>query len=192
MKEEVSYSSKKARAGEDIGKPGRQFAKIAKKAGDLYGSEERGKKVAGAVLAKLREEKTDLFDYILEYLISEGYADTNKDALVIMANMSESWKQSIVEAPGEWFGGLRDKARASRAAQMQSSKPTPKPGPTVSSPFAKPASTNDSGRLTTYGAGGGAAAEKAGQTRAQVMRQGAKNLENKRKAQVNQGPDFGR
>ena len=39
----------------------------------------------------------DLFDVILEYLITEGYADTNENALVIMANMSEDWRQSIVE-----------------------------------------------------------------------------------------------
>jgi len=43
-----------------------------------------------------RKEETDLFDTILEYLVSEGYADTNENALVIMANMSEEWKQSIV------------------------------------------------------------------------------------------------
>ena len=138
---------------------------------------------------KKMKEEVDLFDYLLEYLVAEGYADTNQAALVIMANMSEEWKQSIFEAPGEWFGGLRDKARASRAAQIQSAKPAPKPGPTVSSPFAKPASRNDSGRLTTYGAGGGAAAEAKGQTRAQVMQQGAKNLENKNR---NPGPNFGR
>jgi len=40
----------------------------------------------------------DLFDVILEYLIIEGYADTNENALVIMANMSEDWRESIVEA----------------------------------------------------------------------------------------------
>jgi len=45
---------------------------------------------------RLREE-TDLFDYILEHLVAEGYADTNKAALAIMANMSEEWRQSIVE-----------------------------------------------------------------------------------------------
>jgi len=39
----------------------------------------------------------DLFDYLLEYLVAEGYADTNKSALAIMANMSEQWKQSILE-----------------------------------------------------------------------------------------------
>ena len=47
---------------------------------------------------KMKEEvETDFFDYILEHLVSEGYADTNKAALAIMANMSEEWKRSIVE-----------------------------------------------------------------------------------------------
>ena len=52
--EEKSYSAKEARAGKDIGKKGKMFAKIAASAAKKYGSEERGKKVAGAVLAKLR------------------------------------------------------------------------------------------------------------------------------------------
>ena len=55
MAEDGDYSAKKARAGKDIGKPGKNFAKIAKKAGEKYGSEESGKKVAGAILAKLRK-----------------------------------------------------------------------------------------------------------------------------------------
>ena len=52
--EESAYSAKAARAGKDIGKPGKNFEKIAKKAGAKYGSEEKGKKVAGAILAKIR------------------------------------------------------------------------------------------------------------------------------------------
>jgi len=55
--EEASYSAKAARAGKDIGKPGKAFAKIAKSAAKRYGSEERGKKVAGAILAKLRAKR---------------------------------------------------------------------------------------------------------------------------------------
>jgi hypothetical protein len=51
---EASYSAKAARAGKDIGKPGKAFGQIAKSAGERYGSKERGEKVAGAVLAKLR------------------------------------------------------------------------------------------------------------------------------------------
>lgn len=56
LMDEASYSAKAARAGKDIGKPGKAFAKIAKEAGERYGSKERGEKVAGAVLAKLRKE----------------------------------------------------------------------------------------------------------------------------------------
>ena len=43
----------------------------------------------------------DTFDAILEHLIAEGYADTNESALAIMANMSEEWRQSIVEAAAD-------------------------------------------------------------------------------------------
>lgn len=40
----------------DLGKPGKNFDKIAAKAAKEYGSKEAGDKVAGAVLAKLRKE----------------------------------------------------------------------------------------------------------------------------------------
>lgn len=51
--------------GKDEGKPGKNFAKIAKSAGKAYGSKEAGERVAGAVRAKLAkqgklEEKKDL------------------------------------------------------------------------------------------------------------------------------------
>ena len=130
MKEEVSYSAKKARAGEDIGKPGKQFEKIAKEAGERYGSKERGEKVAGAVLAKLRKEEveTDLFDYLLEYLVAEGYADTNQAALAIMANMSEEWRQSIVEGDAlqntiKTLEGKRDAMNANKSGSANTAAP---------------------------------------------------------------------
>ena len=56
--DEASYSAKAARAGKDIGKPGKNFAKIAKKAGEKYGSAEAGKRVAGSILAKLRAKES--------------------------------------------------------------------------------------------------------------------------------------
>jgi len=43
-------------------------------------------------------EELDTFDAILEYLVAEGYAATNKEALVIMANMSEEWRTEIIES----------------------------------------------------------------------------------------------
>ena len=56
-----------------------------------------GRKTPTATSGGYRKEEIDLFDAILEHLVSEGYADTNESALVIMANMSEEWRQSIIE-----------------------------------------------------------------------------------------------
>jgi len=39
----------------------------------------------------------DIFDLVKGHLLDEGYADTEDAALAIMANMSEEWKQSILE-----------------------------------------------------------------------------------------------
>ena len=46
----------------------------------------------------LQRQSFDVFDVIKGHLIDEGYADTEEAALVIMANMSEEWKQSIITA----------------------------------------------------------------------------------------------
>jgi len=60
----------------------------------MYNSyEPEGEKIDESELG----EGVDLFDYLLEYLVAEGYADTNKAAIAIMTNMSEEWKQDIVE-----------------------------------------------------------------------------------------------
>ena len=42
-------------------------------------------------------ESFDLYDIILSHLLDEGYADTQKAAEAIMVNMSEDWRESIVE-----------------------------------------------------------------------------------------------
>ena len=42
------------------------------------------------------EESVDLYDIVSEYLVSEGFCDSHEDADVIMANMSEEWRESIV------------------------------------------------------------------------------------------------
>ena len=44
------------------------------------------------------KQDVDLFDIVKGYLMSEGYADTEEAALAIMANMSEEWRQTILEA----------------------------------------------------------------------------------------------
>jgi hypothetical protein len=42
--------------------------------------------------------KEDLYDIILSHLLDEGYADTEQAAEAIMVNMSEDWRESIMEA----------------------------------------------------------------------------------------------
>ena len=44
-----------------------------------------------------RQENYDAYDLVLSHLIDEGYANTEEAALTIMANMSEEWRESIVE-----------------------------------------------------------------------------------------------
>ena len=61
----------------------------------------------------------DLYDVILEYLITEGYADTNENALVIMANMSENWKQSIMEGESTVLAAKGGVAGAVQVKQTQ-------------------------------------------------------------------------
>ncbi len=57
---------------------------------------DRAKETVGNLLKQ--DYEYDVFDIILEHLVTEGYADTNENALVIMTNMSEEWRQSILEA----------------------------------------------------------------------------------------------
>jgi hypothetical protein len=52
----------------------------------------------GGARGKMLGASFDPFDVIKGHLIDEGYADTEEAALVIMANMSEEWRQSIVTA----------------------------------------------------------------------------------------------
>lgn len=59
LEEKAGCTAKSAAAGKDIGKKGKNFTKIAKKAAEEYGSEESGKKVAGAILKKLRKEDVE-------------------------------------------------------------------------------------------------------------------------------------
>ena len=42
----------------------------------------------------------DIFDLVKGHLLDEGYAETEENAIVMMANMSEEWRKSILEAHG--------------------------------------------------------------------------------------------
>jgi hypothetical protein len=66
---------------------------------DAVDKETRAKRLAAGVRKRRNatNEEVDIFDIILEYLVAEGYADTNGSALAIMANMSEEWREDIME-----------------------------------------------------------------------------------------------
>jgi hypothetical protein len=99
------YSAKKARAGKDIGKPGKQFAKIAKSAGERYGSKERGEKVAGAVLNKLRGKNESVEESVPNL---KGH-DTKYGVVVVGHNDGKPVKTFDNEADAKAFAdkGIR-------------------------------------------------------------------------------------
>ena len=55
----------------------------------------KGKKRTRMSDVQIRE---DIYDVILSHLLDEGYAESVEEAEVIMVNMSEDWRDSIVEA----------------------------------------------------------------------------------------------
>ena len=48
-------------------------------------------------VARRLGEDVDLYDIVLEHLLDEGFADTEESATVIMANMSEEWREEILD-----------------------------------------------------------------------------------------------
>ena len=78
---EASYSAKAARAGEDIGKPGKMFSKIAASAAKRYGSKEAGERIAGAILKKQRmKEDEDYSDEQIEQILDEEESKGESEA----------------------------------------------------------------------------------------------------------------
>ena len=66
----------------------------------------------------------DTFDAILEHLVAEGYADTNENALAIMANMSEEWKEDILDEAMVDTGLSDDEKRVSRVNRRTDDSPS--------------------------------------------------------------------
>lgn len=61
----------------------------------------------------LVEEREDLYDVVLAHLLDEGFAETEEEAAVIMANMSEEWRDEILD---EGFKRM-DRAKIERQAR---------------------------------------------------------------------------
>ena len=89
-------SRSQASAGEIRGMVGRsmerQAATSAAKPTPTAPSRPMGSRKPGSIVSGL-----DMFDLVKGHLLDEGYADTEEAALVIMANMSEDWRESILD-----------------------------------------------------------------------------------------------
>jgi hypothetical protein len=62
----------------------------------IEGSGNKSKRRIGIDVPDTRKEQADLYDIILAHLLDEGYAETQEQAQVIMVNMSEDWRESIL------------------------------------------------------------------------------------------------
>ena len=118
--------------GEDEGKPGKNFAKIAKDAGKRYGSKEAGERVAGSVRNKLKkqgklEEAHQIFkrhvkivNESLAYLLSENEEDKAKaiTAAGDIVNDYTSWMQRVGQYQTKSMIELSDSIRGDFGVQQ--------------------------------------------------------------------------
>jgi hypothetical protein len=75
-------------------------SEVKKGAKGLLGGAARAVSRGARDVARRLGEDVDLYDLVLEHLLDEGYADTEDAATVIMANMSEEWREEILEVTG--------------------------------------------------------------------------------------------
>jgi len=92
--------------------------KFGKKAG-AHAERAAHANIFGRKSSSMPKESYDLYDVILSHLIDEGYADTQEAAERIMVNMSEEWRESIVE--GDNYDKNRQRA-AKRAAERNEAR----------------------------------------------------------------------
>ena len=79
-----------ARKRKEEGRPLQlNFSRMA----DEHNKKEREKRLNKNV----NKESVDIYDIILSHLLDEGYADTEQAAEAIMVNMSEEWRDDIME-----------------------------------------------------------------------------------------------
>jgi len=85
----------------------------------------------------------DMFDLVKGHLLDEGYADTEEAAIAIMANMSEEWREGILEMMGGAGGMGRMNFSMSRSS---GASPRPSGTPTSNRPNTRPTNTNNTSK----------------------------------------------
>jgi hypothetical protein len=118
---------KKARAGGDIGKPGKGFEKIAGKAAKKYGSKDKGEKVAAAAMWKnIKREHSENFrqnvrfvNESIGYLLQEDEEGKAKTITAAgdMVNDFTSWMQRVGQYQTKTMIELADAIKADFGAE---------------------------------------------------------------------------
>ena len=73
-------------------------------------------------------ETVDLYDVVLEHLLEEGFADTEEAATVIMANMSEEWREEILDEAKKKFPEDKVKEKAAKHERDYLTRPNSQVG----------------------------------------------------------------
>jgi len=144
MEAAADYSATKARAGKDIGKPGKNFSKIAAGAAKRYGSAEAGKRVAGAVLNKLRHPTEEGMGFLGEKGVDESalqaafgkkkYGDQGMKELQRLGRIgaSEKTKAATRKKFNKYDESMTDEGNAFSGAVVKAKKDGIQPGEQIS------------------------------------------------------------
>jgi hypothetical protein len=94
-------------------------------------SVKKATKYKGPKVMPSMAEEVDTYDVILSHLLDEGFADTEKNAITIMANMSEAWIDEILDEAKEEEGksdyekrGIRNKRFVDNTPEMEGKSPS--------------------------------------------------------------------
>jgi hypothetical protein len=93
-------SRAQAKLGRGVKKVRDAGSAVKKGAKGLLGGAARAVSRGARDVARRLGEDVDLYDLVLEHLLDEGFADTEEAATVIMANMSEEWREEILDEAG--------------------------------------------------------------------------------------------
>lgn len=90
--------------GPEAATPGTQlFQQVFRGAKKVKGSKETRMDTAAfqgkgsKAKRRMNSEQVDIYDVILSHLLDEGFASTEESAIAIMANMSEDWRNEILD-----------------------------------------------------------------------------------------------
>jgi len=127
---------------------------------------------------RMLNQDLDLFDVVKGHLVSEGYADTEEAALAIMANMSEEWRESIIEGLFDFLPKGKTYIPPYTGPEKKDTRGPLKKYSDAARPLFRglPQGTFANKDDAFKAGGGNAKMKQTGMSRAEVERLGAKNM----------------